>query len=390
MKIAVIGAKGLPPLQGGIEHQCAELYPRIQKLGHQVDFYARSSYTNQRWFHSHNYKGIRVISLPALNAKGTDAFASSALGAFVTSLGKDYDIIHFHALGPALFSSLPKLSSSRAKIIVTCHGLDWQRAKWGKIARQLIKSGEQVAVKYADEIIVVSKDLQQYFKKTYDRNTVYIPNAPVQYATTDKLFSYGRSLGLREKKYILFLGRLVPEKRPDLLIQAFKNIRFPGWKLVLVGGNSDSLSYVVEISQLASKEPDIIFTGLLGGSNLAEIVRGAGLFVMPSDLEGMPLAVLEAMMEEVPVIASDIPPHKDLIGDNRGLMFQAGNLESCIDVLGKALSQPDHMLELARNAKNHVLLNYSWDKIAKDNVNVYEVAIKPSSKESLRSYDVMN
>ncbi|MBE9137699.1 glycosyltransferase family 4 protein [Nodosilinea sp. LEGE 07088] len=376
MKIAVVGAKGLPPLQGGIEHQCSELYPRIQALGHQVDFFARASYTSQPWFHSHDYKGIRVISLPAPTTKGSDALASSALAAFVSSLGRDYDVIHFHALGPALFASLPKLAYSRAKVVVTCHGLDWQRSKWGKIARHLIRSGEQMAVKYADSIVVVSKQLQQYFQDTYGYRTVYIPNAPVSYEATDESFTYGASLGLEKKKYIIFLGRLVPEKRLDILIQAFKSLPPSGWKLVIVGGNSGSLPYVAEISRLVAKDSSILFTGLLGGAKLAELMRGAGLFVLPSDVEGLPLAMLEAMSEGVPVVASDIEPHRELLGKNRGLLFDAGSVESCKAMIAQALVSSKYMESLASNAQQYVLSTYNWDRITRDNLEVYRAAIE--------------
>lgn len=379
MKIAVIGAKGLPPLQGGIEHQCAELYPRIALQGHKVDFFARSSYTSQPWFNEHYYRGIRVISLPTLKAKGTDALTSSALGA-IAALGQDYDIIHFHALGPALFSSLPKLASSPAKIVVTCHGLDWQRAKWGKIGSRLIKAGEQMAVRYADALVVVSQELRQYFKNEYSRETVYIPNAPVRYADSDASFAFATSLNLEKQQYIVFLGRLVPEKCPDLLIQAFKKLQPPGWKLVLIGGNSDSLSYIVELSQLAAKDPNILFTGQLGGSQLAEVVRGAGLFVLPSNVEGLPLAMLEAMQEGIPIVASDIAPHKELIDEDCGLLFRAGSVDSCAEMISEALDNPGLMTQMTENARKHVQKNYNWDKIASENLKTYESLLKVTSQ----------
>ena len=220
MKIAVIGAKGIPVKQGGIERYCQEFYPRIVNNGYKVDLFARPSYTNQSWFYSYQYEGVTVISLPSLPIRGLDAFISSAFGAVYAAFG-NYDVVHFHALGPALFSWIPKLFSS-AKVIVTCQGLDWQRAKWGKFSSWLIRSGERNAIKYADEIVVVSKALKAYFQKTYGIETNYIPNGPGNYADSDSNFTYGKSLGLETGGYILYLGRLVPEKRPELLIKAFK------------------------------------------------------------------------------------------------------------------------------------------------------------------------
>src|SRR5919199_5890041 len=161
MKIAVIGAKGLPPKQGGIEHYCAEVYPRMVARGHSVDLFGRSSYTDCPAMDQYDFEGVRVVSLPCFHLKGVDAFISSALGA-IASGGTKYDIVHFHALGPALFTWLPRLASS-SKVVVTCQGLDWQRAKWGNFSSRLIQMGERAAVRFADEIIVVSEALRSYF-----------------------------------------------------------------------------------------------------------------------------------------------------------------------------------------------------------------------------------
>lgn len=202
MKIAVIGAKGLPVQQGGIERYCEELYPKIVERGHSVDLFARSSYVGTSWFTQYYYKGIRVIFLPSLPYRGLDALTNSACGAIASVLNK-YDIIHFHALGPALFTWIPKLFS-KAAIVVTCQGLDWQRDKWGKFARFLIRLGENAAVKNADRIVVVSKDLQSYFKETYGIETTYIPNGPGSYLTSEPKETYLQSLGLKPKLYFLF------------------------------------------------------------------------------------------------------------------------------------------------------------------------------------------
>lgn len=382
MKIAVIGAKGLPPKQGGIEHYCAEVYPRMVARGHSVDLFARSSYTDLPSYHKHDFQGVRVISLPCmgLKGKGIDAFTSSALGA-ISAIGTDYDVIHFHALGPALFSLLPKIASS-AKVVVTCQGLDWQRAKWGNLSSRLIRLGESTAARHADGIVVVSEELRSYFLRTYDRQTVYIPNAPAGYPESDSNFSYGSSLGLNQGRYLLFLGRLVPEKRPDLLIEAFQALKPAGWKLVFAGGVSDTKSYVSKLLDAISKDSDVVFAGELRGSRLAEIVRGAGLFVLPSDVEGLPLAMLEAMREGVPVLASNIPPHQQLVGEKRGVLFEAGDLNSCVQQLDWAIHHSQEMRVMAGKAQEYVKLNYSWDRITTDNIRLYE-ALSKSPNESI-------
>ncbi|MEC4815914.1 MAG: glycosyltransferase family 4 protein [Scytonema sp. PMC 1069.18] len=369
MKIAVIGAKGLPPKQGGIEHYCAEVYPRMVRQGYSVDLFARSSYTDFSWKDSYDYEGVRVISLPGLNIRGADAFITSALGA-IFATGKKYDIVHFHALGPSLFTCLPRLVKS-TKVVVTCQGLDWQRAKWGSFSTRVIQMGEKAAVRFADGLIVVSDALQTYFQQTYGRNTVYIPNAPANYGESDSSFNHGRKLGLEQGRYVLFLGRLVPEKRPDLLVDAFSALNPPGWKLVLAGGVSDTRSFTSTLLEKVANNRNIVYAGELRGSRLWEVVRGAGLFVLPSDLEGLPLAMLEAMKEGIPVLASDIPPHKQLIGEHRGMLFEAGNIDSCVRSLDQALNNPQERLRMALNARRYVELNYSWDRITSETMKLY-------------------
>jgi glycosyltransferase involved in cell wall biosynthesis len=346
MKIAVIGAKGLPPKQGGIENYCAEVYPRMVAQGHSVDLYARSSYTDFSWRERYDYEGVQVISMPSLHMRGVDAFFSSGLGAIASS-GTQYDIVHFHALGPSLFTWLPRMASS-SKVVVTCQGLDWQRAKWGNFSSRLIHMGEKAAVRFAHGIVVVSEALRSYFLQTYGRETVYIPNAPASYPKSDPTFSYGTSIGLKQGRYILFLGRLVPEKCPDLLIEAFKALQPAGWKLVLAGGVSDTNKFTSDLLQMAQGNPDVVFAGELRGARLAEIVRGAGLFVLPSNLEGLPLAMLEAMREGVPVLASDIPPHQQLIAGQRGTLFQTGNLDSLVSGLDWAIHHPEELAAMAK------------------------------------------
>ncbi|WP_138501888.1 glycosyltransferase family 4 protein [Nostoc sp. PA-18-2419] len=381
MKIAVIGAKGLPPKQGGIEHYCAEVYPRIVAQGHCIDLFARSSYTDYSWFNHYDFWGVRVISLPSLHLRGVDAFITSALGAIATS-GQQYDIVHFHALGPSLFTCLPRIATS-AKVVVTCQGLDWQRAKWGNLSSRLILMGEKAAVRFAQGLIVVSKDLKSYFLETYGRETVYIPNAPASFGGSDPNFSYATSLGLLRGRYILFLGRLVPEKRPDLLVEAFCALKPAGWKLVLAGGVSDSKSFTTKLLETVANHRDIVFAGQLQGSRLWEIVRGAGLFVLPSDVEGLPLAMLEAMQEGVPVLASNIPPHQQLINNRQGMLFAAGNLDSCMRSLDWAINHPTEMAVMAQNAQKYVQLHYSWDQITSETLKLYTTILNSPESVSI-------
>lgn len=369
MKIAVIGAKGLPAKQGGIEHHCQEIYPRLVEKGHSVDLFARSSYTGDISLHHYNVHGVKVVSLPCLNLKGMDALLSSALGA-IACTGTRYDIIHFHAVGPALFSWLPRIAST-AKVVVTCHGLDWQRSKWSKASSYLLRLGERAAVRFADGLIVVSEELRSYFKQTYGIETQYIPNAPSTLSVSDPNFTYGTSLGLQQGRYILFLARLVPEKCPDLLIKAFQLLQPEGWKLALVGGSSDTPVFSTQLLNMAASSKDIVFTKELYGTRLAEIIRGAGLFVLPSEIEGLPLALLEAMQEGIPVLASDIPVHKQLVGKDRGMFFPVGNVDSCVHYLDWAIHHPQELAAMAQNAQKYIKDNYNWDNITNDMLDLY-------------------
>ncbi len=370
MKIAVIGSKGLPPHEGGIEHHCAEIYPRVATEGHLVDLFARSSYTGLSWRDPSEFGGIRIVSLPGSRFNGFDALINSAISTVIASFRR-YDIVHFHALGPSLWIWLPYLLT-KSKIIVTCHGLDWQRSKWGKLSSLLIRLGEWAVVRFADKIIVVSEELQRYFWQTYGRETTYIGNAPASYAASDSSFTYGTSLGLAKSRYIVFLGRLVPEKCPDLSLRAFKQLQLEGWKLVIVGGIVKNSAFTRELIGLAAGNPDIVFTGELQGQQLAEIVRNAGIFILPSAVEGQSLALLEAMHEQVPVIASDLPVHQIAIGQDRGLLFRTNNLASCMSTLEWAVQHPHHMKVMASKAKTYVDRYHNWDDNVVESLTIYQ------------------
>ena len=370
MKIAVIGAKGLPPQQGGIEYHCAEIYPRMVEQGHTVDLYARSSYNQSSWRESYDYQGVSVKTVPSLALRGGDAIWTSALAAIATT-GQRYDVIHFHALGPALWSGIPRLLSPRAKVVVTCHGLDWQRDKWGRVGSTLIRSGEHCAMQFGHEVAVVAQELQPYFNDNYDRQLPYIGNGPATYQHSDQTYSYVQSQGLCPNRYMLFLGRLVPEKCPDLLIKAFQALRPEGWKLAIAGGTSDTSGYTSSLMALAMDDPDIVFMGALKGKRLAETMRGAGLCVLPSKLEGLPLVLLEAMNEGTPAIASNIPVHTRLLGKERGLLFNVGSMEDCMAQLKWAICNPDVMHARAEKAQAYIQKHHSWDQIASDWLTLY-------------------
>jgi glycosyltransferase involved in cell wall biosynthesis len=263
-------------------------------------------------------------------------------------------------------------------VVVTCHGLDWQRAKWGNFSSRLLRAGEWMSVHAADGVIVVSEALREHFVRTHGIDPVYISNGPGRFDHEGEDSRFLASLGLEAGRYVVFLGRLVPEKRPDLLIEAFQRLRPPQWKLVLVGSSSDTRGYSSQLAQRAAGDPDVVFTGELLGRRLAEVVRGAGLFVLPSDVEGLPLAMLEAMQECVPVIASDIPVHRQLASEGRGMLFDVGDIDACRRAIEWAVHHPQAAAAMARNALRYVRSNHDWDGITLQTLDVYRTVLAES------------
>lgn len=357
MKIAVIGVRGIPAKQGGIERYCQELYSRIVARGHRVDFFVQPKYHDHPWFSISYHQKIRVISLLSLPGKQIDYLVNSALNTIWATFG-NYDVIHIHGIIAAWFAWFPQLFSA-AKIVVTCHQLDCQKAKGDQTVSWLLPWVERIAVKNADQIIVLSKALGAYFSQNYDIHPCYIPIAPTSYQRTDTQLSHLKTLGLEKKQYFLYLGKLAPERRPDLLIRAFQQLQPSGWKLVLAGDISDSREYAVELLKMAQGQNNIIIINEIRENFLAEFVQGAGLLVVPAN-ESLPLTILEAMGEGIPILASDTPGHRELISHNRGLLFKSEQLNSLISELEYALSQPDLLVAMAHRAQKYVAIKHNW------------------------------
>ena len=257
-----------------------------------------------------------------MTSGGLAAVSSSFFAALCSALGK-YDTVHIHAEGPAFFTWLPKMFGKR--VIVTIHGIDWQREKWKSgFGSKFIKQGEKNAVKYADEIIVLSKGVQDYFKNTYGRETRFIPNG-VNRPEICNADIITEKYGLTKDSYILFLGRLVPEKGIHYLIEAFKKVKTDK-KLVIAGGASDTDEYANKLKELAKCDDRIIFTGFVQGKILEELYSNAYVYTLPSDLEGMPLSLLEAMSYGNCCLVSDIDECSEVVED-KAAIFRKSNIE---------------------------------------------------------------
>ncbi len=368
LNIAMLGHKRVPSREGGVEIVVGELSERMVKDGHSVTCFNRrghhvggADFDTEKMEH---YKGVRLKSVWTLDKKGLAAMTASFSGAVKAAFGK-FDVVHFHAEGPCAMLWLPKLFGKRC--IATIHGLDHQRAKWGKLASAYIFMGEKCAVKFADEIIVLSESVQQYFLDKYSRKTVFIPNGvnPEKRVTPDEI---EKLYGLKKNEYILYLGRLVPEKGIDYLIQAFKQIDTDK-KLVIAGGASDSLDFA---QQLKAKADDsrIIFTDFVQGRVLSELYSNAYLYVLPSDLEGMPLSLLEAMSYGNCCLTSNIPECSSVLGDC-GVTFKKGDTGDLKIKLEMLINNTDLVKEYKNIASDYICNKYNWDTVVEKTLELY-------------------
>ena len=370
LNIVMLGHKRIPSREGGIEIVVEELATRMVAAGHNVTCLNRAGkHVSGEEFSSASlseYKGIRIFKVLTLDKKGLAAMSASVTGAIVAACGR-YDVVHFHAEGPCAMLWLPKLFGKRC--IATIHGLDHQRAKWGKFARAYIMLGEKCAAKFADEVIVLSKGVQQYFLDTYGRKTVLIPNGVTRPEVRDAV-EITDAYGLKKDEYILFLGRLVPEKGIHYLIEAYKQVQTDK-KLVIAGGISDSGEYGEELKRLAGDNPNIFFTGFVQGRMLEELYSNAYLYVLPSDLEGMPLSLLEAMSYGNCCVTSDIEECAAVMGDC-GVTFPKGNVAILAETLQRMCNDKVTVTQYKQQAADFITSKYSWDDVTESTLELYQ------------------
>lgn len=367
LRVAMFGQKRLSR-EGGIEIVVKELCTRMARDGCQVTCYNRSGHhvSGAEYDEKIEYEGIRQKSVLTIEKKGLAAVSSSAFAALYSALGK-YDVIHIHAERPAFFAWLPKMFGKR--VVVTVHGIDWQREKWKSgFGSKFIRQGEKNAVKYADEIIVLSKGVQDYFKKVYGRETNFIPNG-VNRPKLRAAEQISEKFGLSKDSYILFLGRLVPEKGIRYLIEAFKQVKTDK-KLVIAGGSSDTDSFERELKDLAKNDERIIFTGFVQGSLLDELYSNAYIYTLPSDLEGMPLSLLEAMSYGNCCLVSDIPECTEVVED-KALIFKKSDVSDLWEKLQDACNHPENVMELKKEAADFICKKYDWDDVVEKTRELY-------------------
>jgi len=370
VKIAMIGQKGIPATYGGVERHVEELSVRLVERGHEVIVYTRPHYsaTSLR-----EYRGVRLVSLPSVRSKHLDAISHVALCA-AHAAREGVDVMHFHAEGPALLSWVPRLRGCAS--VVTIHGQDWRRPKWGKGASLVLRAGEWMAVHAPHATICVSETLARELSQRYGRPVQFIPNGVSLIDERDD--SILDQFNLEPQRYVLFAARLVPEKGCHYLIEAWRRGGFD-MPLVMAGDSSFSDEYVARLKTAASAGgARIVFPGYVYGARLASLFANAALFVLPSDLEGMPIVLLEALGYGTPVLASDIPPNREVLGD-LGATFRVGSSGDLASQLRSSLTRAADLKQMALRTQGLIRRRFNWAVVVSETVEIYDAVVAADS-----------
>lgn len=372
MKIAMIGQKFLPSRAGGVEIHVEEISKRLVQRGHKVDVICRRKYCKKKTclkkYTGSNcfYDGIQVICVKNIKSKSLDTITYSFVATLKAMFG-DYDVIHFHALGPTTMSFLVRLT--RKKIVCTVHGLDWQRDKWGGFATSFLKLGEYMSTKVPHHTITVGQKLVDYYKDKYDKDVIYIPNG-INKPIVREAKLIKENYGIDKGEYLLFLARLVPEKNCHLLIEAYKELKTDK-KLVIAGESSHTNKYQRSLHELAKGDERIVFTGFIGGALLDELYSNAYAYVLPSDIEGLPISLLEAMSYGNCCLVSDIRENMDVILD-KGVSFKTASKNSLKEGIKYLIDNPEVVKKYERESAKFILDKYNWDEVVDETIAVYE------------------
>lgn len=368
MKIAEFGHKHLYESTGGIEVVVTELVERLAKDGNLVTVFDRGEIDKIADPYP-KAPNIRILRVPTLSNSKVNAQLYS-MGSTLQCLLDDYDVVHVHAEGPAVF--VPLLKFSGKKVVVTIHGLDWQRAKWGKFASAYIRLGERMAAHYADRIIVLSDDVKSYFRDVYGRDADLVINGVTVFPTTDT--DLIEPCGLERGSYFLFIGRMVPEKRLDLLVHAFQRAE-TGKKLVIAGEVTEAVKSS-DWYPKAIADPNIVFTGFADGKLKAQLYSNTQCFVLPSDMEGMSIALLEGLGYGIRVLTSDIEENVRIL-HGFGDTFRAGDE----DDLSKKMSYISKMDFLrSKEQYQYIQSEYNWDKAYRKYYRILKEAARDGRK----------
>ena len=365
MRIAYIAVKGIP-IGGGIEKLTEEIGSRLVKKGHEVIVYCSRDYGTENSV----YRGMELRTVPSINTKSMHKLSICFHATRDVLKEHEVDIVHVHAVGPSLFSIFPRLIG--IPTVVQTHGIEWQRDKWGFAGKAFLRLSDLTAVYFPNKTTSVSKVQKQYYENKYGREIVYIPNGvnDVEILEADEILN----LGLGPNRYILFAARLVAEKGPHFLIDAFRMIE-TDMKLVIAGDAAHAEEFKAMLREKSGDDKRIIFSGVVTGKLLEELFSNAYVFCLPSTLEGLPIALLEAMSYGNCCVASDIPENLEAVEDY-GYTFRNRNVDDLRKVLEDLISHPEKVKVKKTAAREHVLKNYSWDKITDQMEELYLSVLK--------------
>ena len=374
MKIAMIGQKGVPARSGGVERHVEELAVELSKRGHEVLVFCRSWYT-ERTEAEFAYRGVRAIRAFSVPSKHLDAFTHTFFS-IIRAAREKADVFHLHGVGPALFSWLPKLLKPDATVVVTFHCIDRHHKKWNAIARMALHAGEWFACRFPDATVTVAKTLQAYCRLSYGADTMHIPNGtrlPDAPPDAEPL----KAFGLAADQYLMFCARLVQHKGADLLVEAWKKLRAERpelvgtKKLAIVGGGAFTDKYVEALTERCKGDDSIVMTGTQSGEALESLFANAFALVHPSESEGMPLTILEAMAHGKCVLASDIPENVELT-EQHGMSFRRGDVNDLTAKMAMLLETPELTRAVGAEARQLVAKRHDWADIAETTENLYE------------------
>lgn len=374
MKIIVLGLRGFPNIQGGVETHCEHLYTRVASRGHEVLVLGRKPYMDASVT---EYKGVQLVPLPCPRKRSLEAFLHTFVGV-LKARTLNPDILHIHAIGPSLFVPLARLLGLR--VVSTNHGPDYDRAKWGYMARSILRIGETMGSRFSSAVVAISEPIALHLRQRHGCTPFVIPNGVVPRAPSESVTTL-QQFGLEAGRYLLAVARLVPEKGLHDLLDAFAMAQLEGWKLVIAGGADHEDAYSLALKAKAATMPNVVMTGFVTGQPLVQLYSHAGLFALPSYHEGLPIVLLEAMGYGLPVIVSDIPANRQVeISEDR--FFPAGNIALACERI-KAHAQCSFTPEQKAAQIAYIAKAFNWDNIADETLGVYRSLLSPAAQKTL-------
>ena len=367
MKIFVTGTRGIPDIPGGVEKHCQELYPLIAAQGQEILLATRKTYVNGT--RQGAWNGVRLVHTFAPHKKSLEAIVHTFLAILKARLANP-DIVHIHAVGPGLMAPFARFLGLR--VVVTNHGPDYDRQKWGKSAKMMLRLGEYCGGRFGNQVIVISRVIADIIRTRCSRESNLVYNG-VPIPEKSESTSFLTKIGVTPGKYVLAVSRFVPEKGLDILIRAFRNVE-GDYKLVIAGDADHESEYSRELKAMIAEDTRVISTGYITGEPLNQVFSNARLFVLPSFHEGLPIALLEAMSYGLSVLVSDIPANMEVdLAPER--YFRCGD-ETDLTTRMKALLKQELTEVEKRDMRLQIAEKYNWLKIAEQTVEVYRKAMR--------------